>query len=54
MVRWFSVLIQDPELKKIRHMNIKVREQMSQTREENNRAKASGIKTNTILDDIGE
>lgn len=39
--RWFSLLIADPELKKIRHMNIKVREQMSQTREDNSRAKAA-------------
>ncbi len=39
--RWFGLLIADPELKKIRHMNIKVREQMSQTREDNNNAKAA-------------
>lgn len=39
--RWFGLLIADPELKKIRHMNIKVREQMSQTREDNSRAKAA-------------
>lgn len=37
--RWFGLLIADPELKKIRHMNIKVREQMAQTREDNSRAK---------------
>ncbi len=39
--RWFGLLIADPELKKNRLMNIKVREQMSQTREDNNRAKAA-------------
>lgn len=39
--RWFGLLLADPELKKIRHMEVKVREQMSQTREDNNRAKAT-------------
>lgn len=41
--RWFGLLIADPELKKIRHMNIKVREQMAQTREDNNRAKVASV-----------
>lgn len=39
--RWFSRLIAEPELKKNRLMNMKVREQMSQTREDNANAKAA-------------
>ncbi len=37
--RWFSMVLAEPEVKKIRHIELKAREQMSQNREEYRSAK---------------
>lgn len=39
--RWLSQVLAEPEVKKIRHIEMKAREQMSQVREDYNRSKAA-------------